>query len=58
MYMAVTTDKYELPIAIGDTARELSKLVDVSENVIYSSISKNLSGKNRKMKFIKVDTRL
>lgn len=54
MYMAVTTDKYELPIAIGDTAGELGKIVGVSPNTIHSSISKNLSGKTRKMRFVKV----
>lgn len=55
MYMAVTTDKYELPIAIGDTAKELGKLLGVSANLIHSSISKNQTGKIRKMRFVKVD---
>jgi len=53
--MAVTTDRYELPLAIADTARELGKLMGVSANLIHSSISKNQSGKNRKMRFVKVD---
>lgn len=55
MYMAVTTDEYELPLAIGDTARELGKLVGVSANLIHSSISKNQTGKSRKMRFVKVE---
>lgn len=55
MYMAVTTDKFELPLAIGDTASELGMLVGVSANLIHSSISKGQSGKTRKMKFVKVD---
>lgn len=55
MYMAVTTDEYELPLAIGDTARELGELVGVSANLIHSTISKNQTGKNRKMRFVKVE---
>lgn len=55
MYMAVTPDRYELPLAIADTARELGKLVGVSANLIHSSIAKKQSGKNRKMRFVKVD---
>ncbi len=55
MYMAVTTDIYELPLAIADTARELGKLVGVSANVIHSSIAKNQSGKSRKMRFVKIE---
>lgn len=55
MYMAITTDKYELPLAVADTARELGNLVGVSANLIHSSISKNQSGKTRKMRFVKVE---
>lgn len=55
MYMAVTTDKYELPLAVADTARELGKLLNVSGNLIHSSISKNQNGKARKMRFLKID---
>ena len=55
MYMAVTTDEYELPLATGDTARELGKLVGVSANLIHSSISKKQTGTTRKMRFVKVD---
>lgn len=55
MYMAVTPDKYELPLAVCDTARELGALFGVSANLIQSSISKNQSGRNRGYKFVKVD---
>lgn len=39
VYMAVTKDKYELPIAVADTTAELAKLVGVSRNAINSAIS-------------------
>ena len=53
MYMAVTTDEYELPLATGDTARELGKLVGVSANLIHSSISKKQTGTTRKNEICK-----
>lgn len=55
MYMAVTADKYELPVAIGETASELARTLGVSTNSILSSITKKQSGKCRKMKYVKVD---
>lgn len=55
MYMAVTADKYELPIAFADKAKELGKLMNVSEAAVYSSITKGKSGRNRGYKFVKVD---
>lgn len=55
MYMAVTTDKYELPLFVADTARELGKHFGVSQNTVYSSISKGLSGKKNGYRFVKVE---
>lgn len=55
MYMAVTPDKYELPLAVCDTAGELGAKFGVSANLIQSSISKNQSGRNRGFKFVKVN---
>lgn len=53
-YMAVTADKYELPIYISETIEELAEMFNVSKNNIYSSISKGKSGKNTGRKFVKV----
>lgn len=39
IYMAVTTDKYELPIAVATTAKELADMCNVTENAIYSSVA-------------------
>ena len=55
MYMAVTTDKYELPLCVADTARELAEHFGVSENTVYSSISKGLPGRRNGYRFIKVE---
>lgn len=55
LYMAVTPDKYELPLAVADTVLELAQTVNRSASVIYSSITKNTSGKTKGMKFVKVE---
>lgn len=55
MYMAVTADKYELPLYVADTARELGKHYGVSANMVYSAVSKGLSGKRNGYRFVKVE---
>lgn len=55
IYMAVTPDKLELPLAVGNTATELAKILKIKEDTIYTGISRNHSGKTIGMKFIKVD---
>ena len=40
VYMVVTNDPYELPIAIADTIEELSKMIGVKPNAISSAMSK------------------
>lgn len=42
VYIAVTKDKYELPIAVANTVKDLSRMTNVSERVIYTYISKKL----------------
>lgn len=39
VWLKVTTDKYELPVAVADSAAELASLVGVKECNIYSSMS-------------------
>lgn len=40
LYVAYTQDKYELPIAVADTAEELARMLGITANRIYSVISK------------------
>ncbi|MBQ0113293.1 MAG: hypothetical protein KBT03_09210 [Bacteroidales bacterium] len=48
LWLLVTTDKYELPLAVCDTAMELARIVGTSENTIYSAVCH--FNKNRKIK--------
>ena len=52
--MAVTTDKYELPLYVADNAKEMAEWAGVSENSIYVCISLGRTGKTRGCKFVKV----
>ncbi|MBU3131570.1 hypothetical protein KPL40_03825 [Clostridium gasigenes] len=54
LWLAVSPDKYELPMVVEDSAKKLARRLNVSSNVVSSSISKNLSGKIQGRKIIKV----
>lgn len=55
MYLAVTPDKLELPLAVACSVQELSRITGVSCNTISSSIFHNRSGKRLNMKFVRVE---
>lgn len=57
LYLAVTSDEYELPIFVEDSANKLAKKLGVSQNSVYLAISKNLSGKIQGRKIVKVEIR-
>lgn len=40
IYMKITKDEYELPLAVASTAEELAKICGTTRNAITSSISK------------------
>ncbi len=54
LYMAVTADKYELPIAVETTLEDIAEVFGISTNAVSSSIAKNRSGKHKGVKFIRV----
>lgn len=44
VYMEITRDKYELPIAVASNAEELARICGTTKNAIMSSISKGNIG--------------
>ena len=51
VYMEVTNDKYELPLRMANTYREMMQVAKVSHKTLYDSIK----GKgNHRRKFVKV----
>ena len=61
LYVAVTNDRYELPIAVAETQTELAIMVGVDISTISKQIKRRAAGEKecpRKkcgMKFYKVD---
>lgn len=54
VFMMVTKDRYELPIAVADTRKELGRMVGVSPVTIANSISR--ARKNgHKCQYVRVD---
>lgn len=54
LYMGVTPDKYELPLFVADSLKELSKMSGFDYDSIRHRISKRSSGRNKGIKFIKI----
>ncbi len=55
LYMAVTADKYELPLIVSDKVKDIAKYSGTSERNIYQGISHNFPGRKTKIKFVRVD---
>ena len=55
VYMKVTQDRYELPVAIADTVAELAWKVGVDEHFIRSAISREKHGKIRRSVYKRVE---
>lgn len=53
LYLLVSSDKYELPLAVADSIRELSALIGVREDAIRSAMSKARKRGNR-CRYVKV----
>lgn len=44
LYICVTRDKYELPVAVAESARELAEMRGVQSSTVLSSISHEKEG--------------
>lgn len=54
LWIAVTADEYELPLAVADTGTELSKMLGVSCSAITHAMQRGY-GKRAKQKYLKVE---
>ena len=54
LWLAVEADKYELPLAVADTAEELGKMFGIKKNTVINCVSRNRSGRENGYKYIKV----
>lgn len=53
LYMMVTKDELELPLAVADTVTELSKMVGIKENSIFN-IMRRAQKEGRKCAYVRV----
>lgn len=54
LYLEVTKDKYELPLAVADSIAELAKMRMVTRSTIDANISRWKKGIVKKSKYIEV----
>lgn len=54
VYMKVTKDEYELPVAIADSIAELAKMLGVTRQHIYDSM-RHAKQRGHKTPYIKVE---
>lgn len=55
LYLAVSPDIYELPFAVTNNLKELSKLMGVKKGNILSAISRNANGRVNGIKFLRIE---
>ena len=54
VYMEVTEDEYELPVAVAGSSEELARIVGTTGNAIKSAISHVESGRRKKSRYVRV----
>jgi len=55
LWLAVTPDQYELPLAVADTAEQLGALFGLTRGSVINLASKNAPGTRAGRKFVKVE---
>lgn len=54
VYMKITRDEYELPVAVADSAAELSRILGLSVNTVRNALG-NARRKGFRSQYIRVD---
>ena len=55
LYLAVSPDRYGLPIAVADSARELERMLGLGRGTVISHISKVRQGGLKKQKYFRIE---
>lgn len=55
LYMEITEDEYELPVAVATSATQLARLRGVSVNSIRASISHENAGRRKFSRYKRVE---
>lgn len=54
LWLAVTPDKYELPLAVEESSEKLGRIYGLSKKTVASMVRKGADGKRNGHKFVKV----
>lgn len=55
LYLAVSQDRYELPVAVADSERELERMLNLGKGTVTSHISLFKSGRLKKQKYFRIE---
>lgn len=55
IYMAVTADEYELPVAIADNVGQLAKMYDMYPCNVCRAIQKHSTCQGLRIRFVKIE---
>lgn len=55
VWMKISKDRLELPLAVADTARELAEICNTSPQCIMSVVSKGKKGVLKNPGFVKIE---
>lgn len=55
LWLAVTADKYELPLVVEESSYKLAKALGVHQGTIAKLIARGSSGRNNGRKIVKVE---
>ncbi|SMB86395.1 hypothetical protein SAMN00017477_0892 [Peptoniphilus asaccharolyticus DSM 20463] len=55
LYLGVTTDEFELPLCVSDTAAELARMYGMTPNAVYCNIYNNQDGTRNGIKFLRIE---
>lgn len=55
LYIEVTNDEYELPVAVAESARELAEMRGVAKHTVLSALCKYRKGITQKCKYMKIE---
>ncbi len=55
IWLAVTPDEYELPIAVADSAKELADMLGISTPTVKTSVLRHSDGSLTGRRLIKVE---
>ena len=55
LYLAVSSDRYELPYAVADSVEQLSRMIGVNKKTIWSHIGHAQKRKWKRHKYMRIE---